>query len=121
MCCEMIAGAVLVLLLLLVSRLLLWRSGRLIDDVSSKSILVTGCDTGFGKMLVRRLDILGCQVFAGCLTESGQLDLRQISSARVRVLGMDVTDSDSVCRAYELIKSVVSSGGATYTLSVEMH
>lgn len=84
-----------------------------VPDAAAKAVLVTGCDTGFGKMLVRRLDGFGCQVFAGCLTESGQLDLRQVCSARVKVFGLDVTDSDSVCRAYEFISNALTSHSGT--------
>jgi len=30
-----------------------------------KSVLITGCDTGFGLMLAKRLDQIGMHVFAG--------------------------------------------------------
>ena len=46
-----------------------------IVDLSRKFILITGCDTGFGKLLVQRLDAIGCNVFAGCLTQAGQVGL----------------------------------------------
>ena len=37
------------------------------NDVGSKAVLITGCDTGIGHELARHLDSLGVHVFAGCL------------------------------------------------------
>ncbi|ETN83704.1 hypothetical protein NECAME_07246 [Necator americanus] len=40
-----------------------------IGDLSSKAVLITGCDSGFGRELVFRCIDKGFTVFAGCLTE----------------------------------------------------
>lgn len=42
--------------------------------------MITGCDTGFGNMLAKRLDKDGVKVFAGCLTESGAQKLKSETS-----------------------------------------
>lgn len=38
-----------------------------ITDLTKKAVLITGCDTGIGNELAKRLDSLGFRVFAGCL------------------------------------------------------
>ena len=35
------------------------------------SLLITGCDSGFGNALVKKLDSIGMNVFAGCLDKDG--------------------------------------------------
>ena len=44
-----------------------------IGQLNEKYILVTGCDTGFGHEISKRLDEMGCHVFAACLTEAVKL------------------------------------------------
>ena len=39
-----------------------------LGNLSQKYILVTGCDSGFGLAVAQKLDKLGCNVFAACLT-----------------------------------------------------
>ena len=94
--------AVLLVVYKLVDTLLRWpRVGRLSD----RYIAVTGCDTGFGHEIAKRLDSLGCHVFACCLTEKGQMELRKASSDRLTTVSLDVTDSDSVRKAYDFVRS----------------
>ncbi|KFM81942.1 11-cis retinol dehydrogenase, partial [Stegodyphus mimosarum] len=38
----------------------------------NKAIFITGCDSGFGNMLAKRMDGLGYRVFAGCLFPNGE-------------------------------------------------
>lgn len=40
-----------------------------VDEVSSNFILISGCDTGFGRALTLRLLNEGLNVIAGCFTE----------------------------------------------------
>ena len=103
---EILCGCFLALVILFVVDRCRTRAAT-IDALDTRYIFVTGCDTGFGKLLVRRLDGLGCHVIAGCLTESGRLDLRQVCSSRVKAVDLDVTDSDSVRKAYEFVTNVL--------------
>lgn len=41
-----------------------------IGGLTEKAILITGCDTGFGRELVFKCLENGLTVFAGCLTEN---------------------------------------------------
>ncbi|XP_035672225.1 retinol dehydrogenase 7-like [Branchiostoma floridae] len=79
--------------------------------LTDKTVLITGCDTGFGNLLARRLDQLGLRVFAGCLTEAGVAELRQSCSERLQPIRMDVTSSDSVKTAFRVVEKAVGSKG----------
>lgn len=102
-CWSCLVGSVVVLCLIykLVDALL--RRPR-VNRLNDRYIVVTGCDTGFGHGIARRLDSLGCHVFAGCLTQKGETELRQVCSDRLTTLSMDVSDPDSVRRAFDAVK-----------------
>nr|AAG44849.1 microsomal retinol dehydrogenase [Branchiostoma lanceolatum] len=87
------------------------REKEVLSRLVDKSVLITGCDTGFGNLLARRLDQLGLRVFAGCLTEAGVAELRQSCSERLQPIQMDVTRSDSVQQAFLAVKNSVGSKG----------
>ncbi|XP_078666583.1 retinol dehydrogenase 16-like [Branchiostoma floridae x Branchiostoma belcheri] len=88
-----------------------WREKEMLPRLVEKSVLITGCDTGFGNLLARRLDQLGLRVFAGCLTEAGVAELRQACSERLQPIQMDVSSSDSVRQAFIVVKDSVGSKG----------
>ena len=72
----------------------------------AKSIFyVTGCDSGFGAMVVSALDGAGFGCFAGCYTPEGAARLREACSARVRPVSLDVTSEESVTAAAAQIAS----------------
>ena len=54
----------------------------LVGGLSTKYIFITGCDSGFGRRAAVRLDGMGCHVIAGCLTETGENDLKKQCSNR---------------------------------------
>lgn len=91
----------------LIDHLIRWPT---IGQYADRYILVTGCDTGFGYAIARRLDKLGCHVFAACLTEAGQLKLAGTCSERMHALIMDVTNHDSILWAYDNVKSRLPVG-----------
>ena len=47
-------------------------------DPKGKVVVITGCDTGFGRMLAERLSGQGFSVVAGCLTTDGQRELLKL-------------------------------------------
>lgn len=69
-------------------------------------VYFTGCDSGFGYSLAKRLDEKGYVVFAGCLLpdREGAQGLRKECSDRLRVVQVDVTDEWQVRGALKYIK-----------------
>ncbi len=74
--------------------------------VRGKSVLVTGCDTGFGLILAKRLQKMGATVFAGCLSKDsdGAKELDALSN--VHTIKLDVTQDDDWESAYQYINKV---------------
>ena len=81
-----------------------------VGNYKYRYILVTGCDTGFGNLIAKRLDQLGCHVFAGCLTEKGEIELKKVCSERMHAISLDVTRKESVRNALEHVKTSLPQG-----------
>jgi NAD(P)-dependent dehydrogenase (short-subunit alcohol dehydrogenase family) len=97
-------------------------------DPEGKGVLVTGCDSGFGHSLVKKLDKLGYHVFATVLsTESnGAKDLMKNCSNRVLTVQMNVTNMVEVVNVVDMIRrsdiplwSVVNNAGIARSSFVE--
>lgn len=73
----------------------------------------TGCDTGFGHALARRISDLGVTVFAGVLDETspGAVELKRLESEGLQVLQLDVTDAAQIERAHHYICTQVGEAG----------
>ncbi|XP_070570796.1 D-beta-hydroxybutyrate dehydrogenase, mitochondrial-like [Ptychodera flava] len=71
-----------------------------------KAVLITGCDSGFGHALVKKLDAyMFSTVFAACLNPDGDgaKKLTAECSKRVVVLPLDVSSDESVASAMKII------------------
>ncbi|KAF4081300.1 hypothetical protein AMELA_G00159860 [Ameiurus melas] len=81
--------------------------------VQGKAVLITGCDSGFGYSLAKILDKAGIKVYAGVLEEfgPGAQRLREVSSAQLTILQMDITDINQISEAHKLIKSQIGEAG----------
>lgn len=84
-----------------------------ITGIHEKHVLVTGCDSGFGNLVARQLDQRGFRVIAACLTEPGASRLRAKASTRLITLLLDVTDSASIKRAVERVRTETGERGET--------
>lgn len=82
-----------------------------ITGLSERYVFITGCDTGFGNLLARTLDGAGVNVIAGCLTEQGAKGLAQETSSKLKTVIVDITDKESVKRAFDFTKSAVGQSG----------
>ena len=91
------------------------RIPRVAND-PNRYILVTGCDTGFGNLIAKRLDQLGCHVFAGCLTEKGETELKKACSERLHAISLDVTSRESVRNALEYVTAKLPQGKGSYSI-----
>jgi len=65
---------------------------------------ITGCDTGFGKILMGKLDKLGFGVFAGCYLQS-TVDEYNKEDDNVVAIQVDVSKEDSVENAASQIRA----------------
>ncbi|XP_077491022.1 17-beta-hydroxysteroid dehydrogenase type 6-like [Amblyomma americanum] len=90
-------------------------------DPRGKSVLITGCDSGFGLELAVRLHNRGLRVFAGCLVpdSQGANRLRALASevgegkGSVHVLApMDVTSDSQVQDAVQQVTKILTSEGS---------
>ena len=105
----LLCGATVLLSVLFYKSLdLILRLPRL-SNYADRYIFITGCDSGFGYQLAIRLHAVGCHVFAGCFTEKGETELRKVCSERLCTVPLDVTDHDSIRRAFELISKELQS------------
>lgn len=83
-----------------------------VDDFKNKFVLITGCDSGFGKMTAIRLDKMGFRVIATCLTLKGVENLiEEAGSDRLIAMVMDVTNSEQIKDVYAEIKHLVAEKG----------
>ncbi len=82
-----------------------------VPNKSEKFVYITGCDTGFGNLLVKHLDTKGFRVIAGCYTEKGEVELKKGCSDKLTTLHLDVTDNNSIKKAAETIKTQVGEKG----------
>src|SRR5687767_4910080 len=67
----------------------------------NRAVFITGCDTGFGHNLAKRLDNYGFHVYAGCLFPSGEgaKCLQRECSNRLTIVKLDVTKDEDVIAA----------------------
>lgn len=68
-----------------------------------------GCDSGFGHALAVKLDGIGFKVYAGCLNVRGEgaQSLKTKCSNRLHLVPLDVTQSDQISAATQLVKSTL--------------
>ncbi|XP_026788605.1 retinol dehydrogenase 5 isoform X2 [Pangasianodon hypophthalmus] len=89
----------------------LYRDSLEIDKIKEKYVFVTGCDSGFGNLLCKRLDKRGFRVLAGCLTEKGADDLKRVTGPYLKTCILDVTRTASIQNAVEWTKKEVGDRG----------
>ena len=95
--------------------LLRWyRERQVVSHLQDKFVFITGCDSGFGNLLARQLDLRGLRVLAACLTEQGAEQLRKQTSDRLQTVILDVTKTDSVAAATKWVKEHVGDRDTTH-------
>lgn len=90
-----------------------WRKRRCALEINNKHrrcVFVTGCDSGFGRALAKRLDGKGITVFAGCLTEDGASALMGECSSNLKTVLVDLTDHQQILDAYKTVKESIPIG-----------
>ncbi|RLV85347.1 hypothetical protein DV515_00016063 [Chloebia gouldiae] len=87
------------------------RERQAVPRLSEKHVLITGCDSGFGNLLARRLDARGLRVLAACLTDAGAAQLRAATSNRLQTVLLDVTSSKSIADVTAWVRERVGDQG----------
>lgn len=82
-------------------------------DIKGKYVLITGCDSGFGRATAIALDTMGVRVLATCLTKEGEQSLKLATSDKLKAFQLDVTNSEQIKRVFDFVKELVKveSGG----------
>lgn len=101
------------LLLICLLWIVVWffRDRQVLSSFKDKHVFITGCDSGFGNLLAKRLDKKGFRVLAGCLTQKGADNLQRSCSPGLRTVLVDVTNSESIRKAVEWVKGEVGEKG----------
>lgn len=73
-------------------------------DPQNKYVLISGCDTGFGKALAIELDKQGFNVLAGVYSTDSKTALINELSPRATVFSLDITQQQDINAAYEIVK-----------------
>ena len=79
-------------------------------DLKGKYVLITGCDSGFGRQTAITLDKMGAFVLATCLTKEGEQSLKSVTSDKLKTFQLDVTNSQQIKDVYNEVKKEISSG-----------
>ncbi|XP_077528688.1 retinol dehydrogenase 7-like [Haemaphysalis longicornis] len=74
---------------------------------TGKSVLITGCDTGFGYLLATQLAGEGFFTYAGCLDENSDGAKGLKKRANLRVLQMDVTKEEEIQAALQTVQETL--------------
>ncbi|KAM6129570.1 LOW QUALITY PROTEIN: dehydrogenase/reductase SDR family member 9-like [Pterocles gutturalis] len=103
-------------LLLFLGIVTLWwhwraRDRMKVTNLPGKYIFITGCDTGFGNMAAKIFDKKIFHVFASCLTETGDKELKAVTLKQLQTVLLDVRDSDRVKKVAARVKAEVQSEG----------
>ncbi|KAK3090629.1 hypothetical protein FSP39_013275 [Pinctada imbricata] len=130
---KYIGGFILSVLLLIGSYHVIRKyTYKAIGNNHGRSVLITGCDTGFGHAFARRLDNLGFTVFACVLNLDGEgaKTLQQSTSDKLHVIKVDVTKDQDVKGALDYVGktikqndiglwAVVNNAGVNMTADVD--
>ena len=76
-------------------------------NIKEKFVLITGCDSGFGRETAIRLDEMGACVIATCLTKEGGQSLKSVTSDKVKIFQMDVTNSQQIKQVYQEVSQQI--------------
>ena len=82
-----------------------------ISNLSERYVLITGCDTGFGNLLAKKLDHLGLRVFACCLTKDGVEELHNQCSSKLVAIEMDVRKEESIRNCLRIVRQRLGDQG----------
>ena len=80
-------------------------------NVKGKYVLITGCDSGFGRLTAIALDKMGVCVLATCLTKGGEQSLKSVTSDKLKTFQLDVTNSEQIKEVYYKVTELIKRDG----------
>uniref|UniRef100_A0AC35GNL9 Uncharacterized protein n=1 Tax=Panagrolaimus sp. PS1159 TaxID=55785 RepID=A0AC35GNL9_9BILA len=88
-----------------------FRETLILPNLNKRVVFITGCDSGFGRLLAIKCVKNGIQTFAGCLTSEGAENLENevADSELLKTVELDVTSEDSVKNAVKFVKENLKS------------
>ena len=98
-----------------------YRRSQTVGSYGNRYVFITGCDTGFGNLLTKKLDGLGFHVFAGCLSEKGMKQLDDDTSSNVTLVRLDVTKTESVQSAFNVVNSALPKDKGIFCKQIVHH
>ena len=79
-------------------------------NIRGKYVLITGCDSGFGRATAIALDKMGVCVLATCLTEEGGRSLKLVTSDKLKTFQLNVTNSEQIKEVYNEVRELMKEG-----------
>lgn len=113
---------------------LLWNHLKIpkeLEDAKNRCVLITGCDSGFGHLLAKKLNSYGFHVFAGCLFPNGEgaNQLKKSCLRNMDIIKLDVTKPEDVESARIFVEkntknrqlwAIVNNAGILISTEIEM-
>ncbi|CAG2069368.1 unnamed protein product, partial [Timema podura] len=92
---------------------------RLLPGLRERAVFITGCSSGFGLQLAKRLDALGVIVYAGLRKphSTGALELKATCSKNLHIVVIDVTKDEDVKNAVKYVNKTIGDKGRTSSIS----
>ncbi|XP_075719186.1 retinol dehydrogenase 7-like [Rhinoderma darwinii] len=90
------------------------RNKHVFFDPRGRAVLITGCDSGFGNLLARRLLDMGFTVFAACLFPDGegaQALITHSCPGQVKVVRLDVTSDKEIEQVKQYVQENLPDKG----------
>uniref|UniRef100_A0A7E4ZX49 Estradiol 17-beta-dehydrogenase 2 n=1 Tax=Panagrellus redivivus TaxID=6233 RepID=A0A7E4ZX49_PANRE len=97
---------------LITTRLEQWN----IENITKKLVLVTGCDSGFGRGLILKCNAAGIPTLAACLTPEGVESLKKEATGPGEVVAfqMNVRDDASIAAARPIVEETAKKHGGIH-------
>ena len=103
-------GILLPLIVILTLLLLYYLKPRAKLNIKGKCVLITGCDSGFGRATAIALDKMGVCVLATCLTKEGEQSLNSVTSDKLKTFQLDVTNSEQIKEVRDKVNKLLVNG-----------
>ena len=105
-------GILLPVIVILTLLLLYYLKPRAKLNIKGKYVLITGCDSGFGRATAIALDKMGVCVLATCLTKEGEQSLNSVTSDKLKTFQLDVTNSEEIKEVRDKVNKLLVNGDA---------